>query len=376
MPPPTKTSGVKYIGSKNKLIDGLLQTISGLAPSDTEGRTLIDVFSGTTRVAQAFRGIGWTVSTCDLAWATQDYAALFLQTTMGELGTLRVLATELDAMVPPAASSGRTKGWLECTYCDAPPSAPGGSVVRVWQRHNSRKADAVRDRIDAWLGAGRISPLMARRLVALLILALDAVDNTVGVQQAYLKQWCRRSFNELSLVARLPPDDWPGWSGPCATHHCGDALTVVFAPAHVAYVDPPYTTHSYATYYHIWDSLSRWDKPDVVLKTNRRVDRVAAHPDRDLGMVSPWNSRRTALDAFRRLVVRLPVRWVVISYSSDALVSIPDIVSMVNALVVCRGCRVEKVEHTRNVMATIGNGADAGNRTTVTEHVVIIEKVV
>ena len=373
MPPPTTTYGVKYIGSKNRLIDGLLGTVSGLERDEGAPRTLIDVFSGTTRVAQAFRGAGWTVSSCDLAWATEDYAALFLETRASEVGALRALAGELDALV---VREDVPKGWLERTYSDAPASAPGGSAVRVWQRHTSRKADAVRERIETWRVGGRVSEVMARRLVGLLILALDVVDNTVGVQQAYLKKWCRRSFNELSLVGRVPPDDWPCWSGPSGTHRRGDALSVPFSPAHVAYVDPPYTAHSYATYYHIWDSVSMWDKPDVALKTNRRTDRVAGHPDRDVSMVSEWNSRRTVLDAFRRLIERLPVRWVVISYSDDALVPISEIVSMAEGLDVCSGCRVEKVEHARNVMATIGKGADAENRTTVTENVIIIERVV
>jgi adenine-specific DNA-methyltransferase len=368
MPAP-ETAGVKYIGSKNKLIDAILGTITPLAPTP-EQHALIDVFTGTTRVAQAFRAKGWQVTTCDLAWASHDYAALFLQTTRHDLPELRALAAELDALIPPH----HTPGWIESNYSDAPAAAAGGATVRVWQAHNARKADAIRDTIAEWVAAGRVKPVMARALTALLILALDSVDNTVGVQQAYLKQWCTRSFNTMNLSTHIPADDWAGWDGPPAQHLQGDALAVPFADAHVAYVDPPYTGHSYATYYHIWDSISRWDKPGVLLKTNRRADRVAAHDGRDLTMVSPWNARRGALDAFVRLVRRLPTRWVVISYSSDAIVPIKSLTAEIEKLDVCGSCRVHGIDHARNVMANIGNGADADNRSRVTEYIIVVEK--
>lgn len=368
--PPTlpKTFGAKYIGSKNKLTADLLRTIIPLAPDATQ-HTLLDVFTGTTRVAQAFRANGWRVTTSDLAWASQDYAALFLQTTQDDLPSLRALAHELDTLEPGPEQSG----WLETTYSNA--AAPdGGSTIRVWQPHNAKKADLVRDTIADWLTTDRISVTMSRRLTALVILALDTVDNTVGVQQAYLKDWCTRSFNTLNLNSRIPPDDWPGWTGPPAAHVCGDALKIRFPLAHVAYIDPPYTTHSYATYYHIWDSIARWDKPTVLLKTNRRADRVAASADRDFSMVSTWNQRRHVVGAFCALISRLPVKWIVISYSSDALVPIVDIVTAAIAMDACVSCRVESVDHKRNVMANIGNGADSDNRSTVTEHLIVIEK--
>ena len=366
---PTPTFGVKYIGSKNKLLDHILKLIESVV-DDTPHPSIIDVFTGTTRVAQSFRAAGWRTTTCDLAWAARDYAALFLQTTPADLPKLRELAKTLDDLpVDPDAT-----GWLESKYSDAPPAIDGGSPVRVWQPHNAQKADTIRDQIDVWKVSARITQLMAQRLTTLLILALDSVDNTVGVQQAYLKQWCTRSHNTFNLASRIPPDDWAGWAGPTGHHICGDALTAKFPRVDVAYMDPPYTTHSYATYYHIWDSISEWDKPEVMLKTNRRVDRVASHEARDLAMISPWNGRRAALAAFERMIRHLPADKIVISYSSDAIIPLKALLNTIEKMDVCKGLSVHSVDHTRNVMALIGNGADAANRSTVTEHLIVVRK--
>jgi hypothetical protein len=111
-----------------------------------------------------------------------------------------------------------------------------------------------------------------------------------------------------------------------------------------------------------------------MLKTNRRADRVAVHDDRDLTMVSPWNSRRNALNAFTDLVRRLPTHWVVISYSSDAIVPIKELTTAIENMDICHSLRIIPLDHSRNVMANIGNGADADNRSTVTEYLVVVEK--
>ena len=70
------THGVKYIGSKAALLDEIHSFISTQLPS-AAARTIIDVFTGTTRVAQSFRAAGWTVTSSDLSWASEAYAHAF-----------------------------------------------------------------------------------------------------------------------------------------------------------------------------------------------------------------------------------------------------------------------------------------------------------
>ena len=40
----------------------------------------------------------------------------------------------------------------------------------------------------------------------------------------------------------------------------------------VAYIDPPYNQHKYMNNYHVWESLVRWDKPEVYGVACKRVD--------------------------------------------------------------------------------------------------------
>ena len=43
-------------------------------------------------------------------------------------------------------------------------------------------------------------------------------------------------------------------------------------PADLVYLDPPYNQHKYVGNYHIWESLVRWDQPEVYGKARKRID--------------------------------------------------------------------------------------------------------
>lgn len=349
MNPPPHTTGVKYIGSKASLIPYILNCIDTQLPEPP--KTVLDVFTGTTRVAQAFKARGWTTHTSDLSWASSCYS----HTWIANAGT----NTHLQPRIAELNALPGVPDWITQNYCDA--RGEKGGIVRVWQAKNGAKADAIRSRIAEW----DLAAWERDTLITSLILALDKVDNTVGVQQAYLKDWCKRSYNELHV--ELPTV----LAQPQGSHQTGDCLSLTYPRADLAYLDPPYSAHSYSTYYHIWDSLAKWDKPSVGLNTNRRVDRIAGHAEFDTAVVSQWNSKKTALAAFEALVARLPVRWVLISYNDESLVPMDD---LLKALSRYKQTRVTAIDYKRNIMCQIGNATAATPQTRNTEYLILVEK--
>ena len=349
-----ETSGIKYIGSKFNLLEPIMNIVKDyveLAPGKRP--SMIDAFTGTTRVAQAFRQEGWDTQTSDLSWASECYAQTFLQ--INDNSHLEPVIEALNKTTPKT-------GWLTKYYCDARTSE--GNVVRVWQPENGRKADGIRDSIEA--KGGKITKQEKATLITALIFGLDKVDNTVGIQQAYLKTWCTRSYNKLTLklpnvVTMIKP--------PKSKHYVGDTLLIKYDPVDLAYIDPPYSSHTYFSYYHIWDSIARWDKPDVGLKTNRRIDRITASDEYDGAMASPWNSKIHALEAFERLFTRLPARYLLISYSNESLVPINDLIELSRKF---GKIVVNEIDYKRNIMSQIGNG-EIGKKKNK-EYLILIKK--
>ena len=361
----SKTHGVKYIGSKNLIIPYIIQIVSKIPVTE---KTFIDVFTGTTRVSQAFRELGWKVIASDLAWASEVYSELFLNTKPSELRLLKRKCEELDSL--PVSREG---DWITKNYGDSKSSC-GTKNVRVWKPDNTKKADAIRNKIEEWVNKKEITESVGKKLIAILILAMDSVDNTVGVQQAYLKDWANRTRNPLKMITKIPTEDWKVLSGPRGKFILGDALSIEYPRCEVAYLDPPYTTHSYSTYYHIWDSITKWDKPEVGLTTNRRVDRIARSPEHDKTMISTWNRKKGVIESFIKLIERIPVSWVIISYSSESLIHIDELIRNIKEMSCIKSVDIYSVDHRRNIMANIGNGEDASNHRDVKEYIVVLQK--
>lgn len=356
-----ETQGVKYIGSKDKLLPYIIQSLKEIdepsarwmgreATHIDNVKTCIDVFTGTTRVAQAFKQLGMNVITSDLSWASECYSNTFIGNK--DNAYLQKAIDDLNNTAP-------TAGWLTKCYCDV---KSDGNVVRVWQKKNGMKADAIRDKIETM----DLEKWEKATLITSLIFALDAVDNTCGVQQAYLKDWCTRSYNDLFL--KLPK----AGKSPRGKHIAGNALEIEYPKADIAYLDPPYSQHSYATYYHIWDSIARWDKPEVGLKTNRRMDRVAKTDGFDDEMVSAWNKKDEALEAMEELIERLPVKYVMISYNNEGLIDEGSLFDMLDDYEIV----VKEVDYKRNIMSQIGNATVNRTefRTRNIEYIITVEK--
>ena len=161
-------------------------------------------------------------------------------------------------------------------------------------------------------GASRrlaLEPELEAIALTSLVEAADRVDSTVGVQMAYLKQWATRANNPLRL--RLPELlDGEGSAS------CLDAAEAAGKyEADVAYLDPPYNQHSYLGNYHVWETLVRWDAPEVYGIACKRIDvreRPSAFNRRGLHRRRVRRrARARARAAHRRVVQRrgLPGRY-------------------------------------------------------------------
>ena len=343
------TYGIKYIGSKKKLLPFIGEAIKDLNIS-----TAVDVFTGTTRVAQYLRQKGIQCDTSDLSWAATSYAYSYVHNK--DNAHLLTYINEMNAL--PGVD-----GWLTENYTGTVDESLQRGEGRCFRPKNTRRADSARDYVDTLTS---LDHWEKSTLITSIIKALDSVDNTVGVQQAYLKEWCERSNNDIKF--ELPKCI----NGPIGMHYEGSCLVNSYRTVDLAYLDPPYSPHQYSTYYHIWDSVARWDKPQTSLKSKRRIDRVAKQPECDASMTSPWNSKNTAGQAFSDLINRLPARYILISYSNESIMPEKELMDICQSF---GKTSISYIDYRRNIMSQIGNaGKDADKKQTNQEWLVLIDK--
>ena len=338
---PPQTEGIKYIGSKLKLIPQVLELVKKV-----DAKTILDGFSGTTRVSQALAKLGYTVTCNDIAPWSKVFGTCYLLNTKPSKA-YQPLIDHLNA-VPPI------DGWFTEHYGG---HANGGTAIQTdglkkpWQLHNTRKLDAIRQEIETL----NLDPVDKAVALTSLILALDRVDSTLGHFSAYLKDWAPRAYKELRLEV---PAVFTS-EGDHEVHQTNIFELVPRVSVDLAYFDPPYGSNNekmppsrvrYAAYYHLWKSVILFDKPTLFGKAKRREDTsdpLAASVFEEFRRND--DGRFIAVDAIANLIRETQARWILLSYSSGGRATAHQL----NEVMRSNGklLAVLELDYKRNVMA-------------------------
>ena len=362
--PPTQ--GIKYIGSKLKLIPQVLELVKKV-----NAETILDGFAGTTRVSQALAKLGYTVICNDVAPWSEVFGTCYLLNTKPR-EAYQPLIDHLNAVLP-------VDGWFTEHYGG---HANGGNAIQAdglkkpWQLHNTRKLDAIRQEIENL----NLDPVDKAVALTSLILALDRVDSSLGHFSAYLKEWAARSYKDLVLEV---PEVFT--SEREHQIYQNDIFELVpRVSVDLAYFDPPYGSNNekmpasrvrYAAYYHLWKSVVLFDKPTLFGKAKRREDtsdRLAASVFEEFR--TDTTGHFIAVEAIAKLIRETQARWILLSYSSGGRATAQQL----NEVMQDNGklLAVLELNYKKNVMAGMSwtdkwvNAAETPNR----EFLFLLEK--
>lgn len=328
------TQGIKYTGSKLKIIPYILETIKDLSIY-----SVLDGFSGTTRVSQAFAQAGYNVTSNDISEWSYVFGQTFLLAHKNK-DYYQKLIDDLNSLTG-------FDGWFTDKY--------GGDDNNLrknpFQKKNTRKLDAIRERIDEM----NLDEVDKSVLLTSLIFALDKVDSTLGHYSSYLSKWSPRSYNDLYLeVPKIIPTKGQH------TVLKGDIFeNIKNRHFDLAYFDPPYGSNNekmppsrvrYSSYYHIYTTVVLNDKPPVFGKANRRED------SRDLIGGSIFEEFRKnnngsfiATEAIRKLIQETNAKYILFSYSNGGRATEKELMNIFQS----EGeiVKVVKIDYKKNVMS-------------------------
>jgi adenine-specific DNA-methyltransferase len=335
------TEGIKYAGSKLKLLPYILQLVKKV-----DAKTILDGFSGTTRVSQVLAKSGYKVLCNDISVWSEIFGACYLLNKKKKQD-YQELINHLNSLSP-------VDGWFTENYGGLPNSGcaiQADSLKKPWQVHNTRKLDAIREEIER-LSLSKVDKAV---VITSLILALDQVDSTLGHYVSYLQDWSPRSYKNLVLKV-------PNVFVANEEHQVfrSDIFNLVpNVSADLAYFDPPYGSNNdkmppsrvrYASYYHLWTTICLYDKPNLFGKAKRRddtSDTVASSIFEDFRKDS--NGRFVVIEAIERLLHLTRARWIILSYSSGGRATADEL----NQVLTNNGelLEVVEVDYKKNVMA-------------------------
>jgi adenine-specific DNA-methyltransferase len=323
----------KYLGSKRLLRERIVDGMLGAAG---QPRTFLDGFFGTGAVSFAL------AERCPARITAVD----MLHSNCVILRGCTNADVPLDGIMERLNGLPARAGYISENYADT-----------YFTRENCARMDAIREEIEVMQLAGRVGAEQHDVLVASFLLAADRVANTLGQYDAFLKNIGGRTMvagrHLVDDRVRTPFTLQPlsRFPGPAPTIIEGDMLALLpQIETDIAYFDPPYNQRQYCDNYHVLENLGRWEKPPLSGKT-RKFDRS--------GLRSPFSRKAEASAALRRLVAGVRARHVFLSYSSEGILGVEEIMTTLRTRGITSCMEIP--------YPVFGNGAGVAARRTVTE---------
>ena len=273
-----KLSSRRYIGSKTQLVDWIFQKII----EETENsNSFFDVFAGTGVVAQRALNLFEEVALNDILYSNEIIYIAFFENSYWDKYKVIELVNFYNEIEPSTIEENYFSIHFGNKYFDNDTAKKIGFIREDLEKRKSsltRKEFAI--------------------LLASLIYSMDKVANTVGHFDAYIKKEIHPKRFKLNLIQA------ENFSN--VKIYREDANNLVRKiQGDIAYIDPPYNSRQYSRFYHIYENLVTWRKPELF--------GVALKP-------SPQNMSKyctvEAKNVFKDLINNLNFRFIAVSYNN------------------------------------------------------------
>ena len=304
---------MKYIGNKQRLLDFIDEIVQ--KEKLPQKGTFVDIFTGTTSVAQHYKKKGYRIIANDFMTYSYVFQQAYIKNNQfpefknllyskyfninsslsNKYEPLKVVIDHLNRL------PGK-KGFIFRHY------APAGEFKRqFFSNENAMRIDAVREQINTWKQEGLLSESEFYVLLASLIDAADFVANISGTYGAYLKIWRSMALKPFTM---LVPNLIESNLGHEVYQEDANEL-ISRLGADILYIDPPYNTRQYAANFHILETLACWDNPKIYGKTGLRPYE---------NQKSLYSQRTKCKEVFVDLINKAKANYILMSYNNEGII--------------------------------------------------------
>ena len=277
-PKPISLESRRYIGSKAKLTDWIMHLID----SETENiETFVDIFAGTASVAHQAAKKYNRVIINDILCANNIIYKGFFEAGKWCEKKLNDIVANYNTLLPDT---------IEENYFS---ENFGG---KFYEHSTAKLIGYIRQDIE------NKKPELTEKeyciLLTTLIYNIDKIANTVGHFDAYIKKPIQPKTFHLRLINAQDFEN--------VEIHKEDANKLARKlKSDLVYIDPPYNSRQYNRFYHLYETLIKWDKPQLF--------GVALKPVPENNSVYCTTKAKSA---FENLVANLNTRFLVVSYNN------------------------------------------------------------
>lgn len=302
---------MRYLGNKTdhlEFIEKILNQYKG-----TLKPTLFDGFGGTGSVTQYFNQKGYVVTSNDIN--DYSYKLCFSRNNimMSEL-TFEGLNMNINDVLNHL-NTCKTKGFIYENYS---PNSSCKYERKYFTNKNAEIIDGIRYQIEEWYKSKQITQKEYIHLIAILIETASLYSNIPGTYGAFLTTWDSRALKTLTLTMEIHKKLLCHSDTLNNKTYNSDIRDIVktVKSCDFMYLDPPYNERDYATYYHVLETISQYNNPE--LKDNKTGTKK-------ISIKSNWCKKSSVINELDYVIKNSTAKVVLLSYNNEGIMKEEDI---------------------------------------------------
>lgn len=272
----------RYTGSKQKLMDWIK---SVMLEECKNCSSFFDVFGGTGVVTSECLDLYDELFLNDFLYSNEIIYRGFMDNSLGyDKNKLSKIKETYSKLVPNQISDN----YVSNNYGD-----------KYFSHNDAKIIGYIREDIEQKKSKRIINKKEYAILVASLLYSFDRISNTVGHYEAYIKG---HDIPDRFVFELIEPINHKK-----KIHIYREDSNALARKlnADIAFVDPPYNSRQYSRFYHVMETIVKWDKPELI--------GVARKPKEE--NMSDY-CRNSAPVVFKDLVNNLNVKYIVVTYNN------------------------------------------------------------
>jgi adenine-specific DNA-methyltransferase len=265
---------MRYLGNKTRCLDMIFSTIqtclSKMQMREEEEAVIFDAFGGTGAVTQFLNWKKFSVISNDI----NDYSfrLCFSRNSIlsSDLTFDNLQMTMKDVLAK--LNTCKKKGFVYYNYS---PNPELPFERKYFTNENAEKIDGIRTQIEEWYQEKKITEKEYHFLVALLIETVSLYSNIPGTYGAFNTNWDSRAIRSLELVPEMAEKLFAQTPNG-KTFHADIRDIISDIDCDILYLDPPYNERDYSMYYHVLETISLYNSPELnINKTNILINKLS-----------------------------------------------------------------------------------------------------
>ena len=310
-----KIKTMRYLGNKTKHLEFIYTTfLECVNKLKLNNPTVFDAFGGTGSVTSFFNINNYNVISNDLN--NYSYKLCYTRNSI-TIDDLLFTGLKMDlTSVIDLLNTKKHKGFVHYNYS---PNKELKYERKYFTNENAEIIDGIRQQIELWKNNHEITDNEYIFLIALLIESVSLYSNILGSYGVFNTQWDSRSIRKFELDKKIV--NYLVAKNKYKTYNEDIKTIIDKVDCDILYIDPPYNERDYSTYYHVLETISMYDNPEI--NENKTGTKKKCKK-------SKWCSKSSCKEELEYIVKNTKAKCVIMSYNNEGIMSIDEIKEIYN----------------------------------------------